>query len=295
MDFKQLEAFVKVAETKSFTKAAEELNISQPTVSIHIQNLEAEIGVKLFDREGKFANLTPAGNLLLKYAREMMKLREKALLAVREFMGSIEGNFVIGASTVPGEFILPLILSDFTKKYPKTRFIVNISDSEDINYKVAEGILELGIVGSRREIKKLEYTPLFKDEIVLVHPNPEKEEIEKEEIYSLPIITREGGSGTRKTFEKALKMHNINPERLNTKAQLGSTTAVIRATKSGMGYGITSIRAVKEEIEKGELKVVRIKNLRIERWFYLVRMKNRTLPPALSLFVEFLEKQKEQA
>ena len=295
MDIKQLEVFVKVAKFKSFTKAAEELNLSQPTVSLHIQNLEKELGVKLFDREGRRATLTPPGKALYKYALEIVKLRRKALLIVKETLGKIEGEFTVGASTVPGEYILPKVLTKFVSEYPATKFQIRILDSEAIINEVFSENLEIGFVGSKKETDKLEFIPFLKDEIIIARSPQLKAIRDIDELMRAPLILRERGSGTRKIFEERLNRMGINPKDLNVITELGSTTAVKEAIKNGLGYGVISLLAVKEELKDNKLFKNEIPGLNISRDFYIVKRKQKTLSPAIKLFSEFVTQQEWHA
>ncbi len=295
MDIKQLEVFINVAKFNSFTKAAEELNLSQPTISLHVQNLEKELGVKLFDREGRKASLTPPGKVLYKYAMEIIKLKKRALLAVREFLGRIEGEFTIGASTVPGEYILPKVLASFMNNYPNTKFSLKVSDSEAVINDVLSENLEIGAVGSRRETERLTFIPFYEDEIILVRNKDLPELRDYLELVKAPLIMREKGSGTRKIFEEHIHHLGINPKNLNVIAELGSTTAVKEAVKSGLGYGVISNLAVMEELNTGKLFKNPIENLEIKREFYIVRKRQKTLSPAINLFMEFITNKKWQS
>ncbi len=295
MDIKQLEVFINVAKFNSFTKAAEELNLSQPTISLHVQNLEKELGVKLFDREGRKASLTPPGKVLYKYAMEIIKLKKRALLAVREFLGRIEGEFTIGASTVPGEYILPKVLASFMNNYPNTKFSLKVSDSEAVINDVLSENLEIGAVGSRRETERLTFIPFYEDEIILVRNKDLPELRDYLEFVKAPLIMREKGSGTRKIFEEHIHRLGINPKNLNVIAELGSTTAVKEAVKSGLGYGVISNLAVMEELNTGKLFKNPIENLEIKREFYIVRKRQKTLSPAINLFMEFITNKKWQS
>jgi len=294
MDIKQLEVFVNVAKFNSFTKAAEELNLSQPTISLHVQNLEKELGVKLFDREGRKASLTPPGKVLYKYAVEIIKLKRKAFLSVKEFLGRIEGDFTIGASTVPGEYILPKVIASFMNSYPDTRFSLKVSDSEGIINEVLNENIEIGAVGSRKETERLSFIPFYEDEIILVRNKKLPEIKSYEELSKAPLIMREKGSGTRKIFEEHIQGLGINPRNLNIVAELGSTTAVKEAAKSGLGYGVVSNLAVMEELDSGKLFKNSINNLEIKRQFYIVKKRQKTLSPAINLFMEFVTDKKWQ-
>ncbi len=295
MELRHLEVFVEVARVGSFTKAAENLGLSQPTVSLHLQSLEKELGVRLLDRDGRRIALTPAGKVFFPYAREIVELKGKAVLALKKFLGSVEGTFRIGASTVPGEYILPRILPAFIKEYPKTRFSIEVMDSEAINVAVAEGTYEMGLVGAKREDERLQYTPFCKDRVVIVAPPsgdfPSK--IDLREIPEIPLVFRERGSGTRRAFERAIESKGVDPSSLNVVAEVGSTTAVKEAVRNGLGCGVVSEISVRKEVEMGMFRLLKVEELQIEREFFVVVRRNRTLSPAIELFINFIVKQKE--
>ncbi len=295
MELRHIEVFVAIAREKSFTKAAEVLGISQPTVSLHLQSLEKELRVKLFDREGKSISLTPAGKVFLEYAVEMVQLKQKAILALKRFLGSVEGTFTIGASTVPGEYILPRLLPEFLKQYPKTRFRIQVLDSSEIAARIAEGIFEMGVVGDRIEDDRLKYIDLCSDEVVVItYPDFPKDKISLEELTKVTLVFREAGSGTRRTFERALVEKGIDASSLNIVSEVGSTTAVKEAVKRGLGCGVVSKISVVEELERGELKILSVNGLKVERNFCAVVKAGRTLSPAIEIFIEFLKKQSKQ-
>ena len=292
MEIRHIEVFVAIVKENGFTRAAERLGITQPTVSLHLQTLEKELGVKLIDRDGRKVMLTPAGRIFYKYAQQIVDLVDKAKLEVKRFLGSIEGTFTIGASTVPGDYILPRVLPGFVREYPKTRFVVKVGDSEEIGTAVAEAEIDLGIVGARLDDERLEFKPLCRDEVVVVAPSDfdVPETVDAEGLKGLPIVMREPGSGTRKAFEKALEDLGLKVSDLNIVAVVGSTTAVKEAVRHGMGCGIVSKLSVSEELERGILKVIEVKGLLSTREFLVCTLKHRTLAPAIELFIDYLTK-----
>lgn len=290
MELRHIEVFVAVVKEKSFTKAAERLGLSQPTVSLHLQSLERELGVRLLDRDGRKISMTPAGKLFYQYAVEIVDLKNKAILELKRFLGSVEGNFTIGASTVPGEYILPRLLPGFVNQYPKTRFRIQVMDSREVNLAVAEGEMDMGVVGARADDDRLDYTRLCEDEVVVFAPAGMELEgsVDVEGLREIPLVMREKGSGTREAFEEAVAQLGLRPEELKVVAEVGSTTAVKEAVKSGLGCGIASKMSIRDEVSSGLFKVIDVKGLNISREFLIVVRKNRTLAPAVELFINYL-------
>ncbi|MFQ7311507.1 selenium metabolism-associated LysR family transcriptional regulator [Sellimonas sp.] len=258
MNLKQLEAFVCVADRKSFSRAAKELFLTQPTISAHIASLEKELDVRLFIRNTKEVNLSEDGKTLYKYARQMIDLEEQIEAC---FVGEKqqEGRKIsIAASTIPAQYILPRILSKFNEKYPREQFKVVESDSAKVVELVAGGAADVGFTGTVLEKKFCKYIPFYKDELIIIMPNTEKYEKRVNEqnlnwITEEAFIMREEGSGTRKEAEKQLKKAGIDTEQLNIVASMGNQEAIKRSVISGMGITIISKLAAEEEIRTGKV------------------------------------------
>ena len=214
MDLRQLEIFVKVTELKSFSKAAEALFLTQPTVSEHIRTLEQELGVRLLDRLGRGAESTAAGRLLLSHATRILQLQREALQAMDSFQGRLAGELLVAASTIPGEYVLPPLIGRFKEKFPDIAITLLIGDSRAVVDWVAEGRAEVGVVGARLPHRGVEYRELMPDELVLVvpagHPWHGKKEVGLEDLRTEPLLLRERGSGTRAALESALAQAGLD-------------------------------------------------------------------------------------
>jgi len=293
MKLNQLEILCKIIELGSFSKAAEALHLSQPTLTEHIKSLERDLGTSLLDRFGREIAPTKAGEILQEYARRIMRLTEEAEQKVRSLQGDLAGNLTVGASTIPGEFILPTLMSGFRQRYPGILVHIAISDSKKIISAVSENKVEAGVVGTKIESPKLTYRTFLSDELVLVSPVDapwtRKKRISLQELSTVPFLSREEGSATRLTLERALKQAN-SLGTFNTVAVLGSTTAVIQGIKSGIGCSILSRRAVQEDLAQGTLRETALEGLKLSRDFYLVLRKGKTSSPLCDAFVDFLFK-----
>jgi len=278
MDIRQLEVFLKVAELSSFSKAADILNISQPTVSAHIQNLESELGIRLFDRSGRKVLLTPEGKVLVKYAKEIIKKRDEALARVLSKSEDLSGTLKIAASNIPGEYFIPSILIHVKRTMPSVTLNVDVYDTRRVIAILMEDIpaYEIGFVGSAVDEKNLECREIFKDELVLIAPFSYRPSVVTvDDLLKMPIVLRERGSGSRESFERALKKMGLDISDLNVVAVLGNNTAVKEAVVKGSRYSVRS------EIRCKLLKEVSVKDFNVRRSFYAVRRRDITpSPPA---------------
>jgi DNA-binding transcriptional LysR family regulator len=293
MDLRQLEIFAKVAELGSFSRAAEALHLTQPTVSEHIRTLEDELGVRLLDRLGRGTGTTRAGQLLLSYATRILALSREARQALEGFQGRMRGELVVGASTIPGEYILPVLLGRFREKFPEVSTTLVIGDSQAVVDWVVEGRVEVGVVGARLPRRGLEFRELMPDEEVVVvpagHPWQGRAEISLDELAGAPLLIRERGSGTRAALEKALERAGMDLGALRIVGEIGSSQAIKQAVKAGMGITIISRLAVEEDCRQGLIAFLRVRDLAVTRAFHLLTHKERSRSPVAEAFRLFLE------
>ena len=294
MDIHHLKIFVAVYQNKSFSRASEKLFISQPTISEHIKNLETELGYSLFDRLGRTIIATEAANLIYPKARQIIEDLDKIKDTLEISNNRITGKLIIGASTIPGTYMLPQIASEFKKQYPDISFEIIISDTREICARVENNQLLLGIVGAREGRKKLSYETFLTDELIYaVSPRIIKSRTENtpEEIFKIPFLCRENGSGTRRNMEKHLENMGLNTENLQISAVLGSTASIKEGIKAGLGGSILSKRAIAEELALGTVIEIKLKT-RMERNFYLTWLKKRTMPTSYKVFIDYCRNQK---
>lgn len=292
-DLRQLEIFCKVVDLKSFSKAAEAVFLAQASVSERIANLESMVGAKLLDRLGRQVIPTRAGKLLYKHANELLDMKKTACLEMENFLGIKKGVVHIGASTIPGEYILPKSIGLFNEKYPSISVMLTIADTDEIERRILHGDFDLGIVGSKSSHKNLTYHALWNDELVLAVPRNhrwgKKREIDIKELSNEPFILREIGSGTLKIIEDYLDPSASKViDSLQVIARFGSSTAVKEGIKAGLGVSILSSRAIETELETGSLKALKIKGLSLLRKFYLIMDKRRTVSPVCLAMLDFL-------
>lgn len=292
-DLRQLRALNAISKYGGFSSAARQINITQPTLSTHIRNLEDQLGVRLFDRSGRTVSLTPAGKVFANYSRRITDLCDQSVQAVQAFMGDMTGEVTMEASTVPGEYLLPRWLGSFTKMYPDIKITLAVSDSAAVKEKVSLGEIPMGVTGSAAG-HPLQSQLLCDDEIILVtSAEPVRSgktgiELDSEALSDLPIIRREPGSGTQETVEKALKESGIEPDDLNWVATLGSTQAVIEGVGAGLGSSFLSRRAVEKELSSGELVQLSAIGLAIRREFYILTHSARSISPIAQELIDYL-------
>lgn len=294
MDLWQLHIFCRVVESKSFSKAAEAVHLSQPTVSSHIKDLEEQCGCRLIDRLSKEAAPTQAGRLLYGYARRLLALREEAETALAQHRGEIQGDLVIGGSTIPGGYLLPRVIGKFKVKHPRVRPSLIIADTQRVIAGIVEGAVEVGVVGAEARDKNILQERLIEDRMRLIvpagHPWGSKKKVALEELLGEPFIVRERGSGTLKSIQQSLRQQGHGVEELNIVAEMGSTEAVRQAIRDGIGVSILSTLAVADDIESGALKALAVDGLDLTRGLFITRHRQRSLSPLAAAFVDFLKK-----
>ena len=274
MNLKQIEAFVSVADEGSFSKAANALFLTQPTVSAHISSLEKELGVRLFVRNTKEVSLSEEGHLLYGYAKQMIVLQKKIESTFDETRREDTGCIRIAASSVPSQYLIPHILTCFHEKYPEEQFKVMETDSAKVTEHIINGNADIGFTGAVFDRKHCTYVPFYKDDMVVITPNNlkfrklmqlslKKRQYNKDEfeiglaekywVEKESLILREQGSGTRKEAEKLLSKMGINMDNMSIFASLENQESIKRYVKKGMGISIMSRLAAQEEIQEGKV------------------------------------------
>lgn len=294
MDDHKLRVFCTVAETKSFSKASEIIRLTQPAVSLQIQALEEIYGARLFNRSGCIITLTPAGEVLYKYAKEINTLYTAAEKELGAFTGQVKGVVTIGASSTIGNYVLPAVIAEFRKKYLKiTMHLVTANTKNIVDYLNAGGV-DIALVEGEVKKQKLVVEKLIPDEMVLImhplHPWAKKSNVSIFDVAKEPFIFREEGSGTRQMIEKYLIKHGISPQSIKIVFVMGSTESIKSAVEEGLGVSIVSKWAVKKEIRYGTLKTASFKEDRFIRDFSLLYRKAKDTSFTLDKFLTFLKK-----
>ncbi|MDR7857312.1 selenium metabolism-associated LysR family transcriptional regulator [Tissierella sp.] len=302
MDFRQLETFVEVVKLKSFSKAAERLFITQPTVTNHIQNLEKELGTLLINRYGKKITLTDAGNLLYKYAINILNSCEMAKFDLASYQGKIQGHLHIYSSSVPRKYLLPSIIKNFINTYPDVTFSLNDKDSEKVVRGILDGETDFGILGAKYSSNSIKYIDLMEDRLVLITPNSSKypednySVISKDVLFNDKILLREEGSGTRGLVESLLEKSKVPVSKLNVAAYIEDTETIKELVSLGVGVSFLSEKAINSDIALDKYKVFYLDGIDFRRKFYFAFHKSRQLSPLSEAFknyvLQYIEDQK---
>lgn len=289
MDFHQLFVFTKVVEHKSFSKAAEEIFLSQSTVSSHIQSLEKMLDVKLFDRVGRENILTPHGERLYHWAQKLLLLKDEALLDLNHGMAEFRGTIRMAASSVPGQFLVPIMIKEFRAEYPAATFNISEFPSRAVADKVLGGSVDVGLLGEKYENEKLHYLPLLREKLVLVTPAEIEFSgpVKIDELISHPFVMRHSDSGTNSMLERFLKKAGIPKEQLNIIAYTDSGQSLLQFVRQGIGIAIMSETAARDYASLNMVNMYEIEGFQDERYFYLVYNISKTLPLISKLFIDY--------
>ena len=293
MDDHKLKVFCTVAETKSFSKTSEIIHLTQPAVSLQIQALEEIYETKLFDRSSSTVTLTPAGEVLYKYAKEILALYATAEKVIGKVTGLVKGSITIGACSNIGNYLLPSVITDFSKTHLKTKIHLLVSNTKRVIELLNSGNIDIGIVEGDVVRQKMIVKKLISDELLLIvspnHPWAKKKEVSISDLTKEPFIFREAGSGTRQMMEKFLSRHGITPQDMKVSVVLGSTEAIKDAVENGLGVSIISRWAARKENKYGTLRLLSLKEEKMVRDFSLIINKNSVSSNALDEFLTFLK------
>ena len=296
MNLKQLEAFVQGAEGGSFSKAARELYLTQPTISAHISSLEKELNVRLFVRNTKEVSLSDNGKDLYKYAKQMVDLQGK----IEEHFGMRKDSgkhcITIAASTIPAQYLLPKVLMRFNEKYPEEQFKIKETDSAQVVTQIVDCMADVGFTGTVLEKKHCKYIPFYKDELVIIAPNMEKYRRIQEEcpndiswLEREHVIMREEGSGTRKEAEKQLRSAGVNMADLEIIASIENQETIKKSVRQGMGVSILSRLAATDEAKAGQMLIFPIPGADEGRDINVVYNRNYQLSRSAERFIKIVK------
>lgn len=293
MDDHKLKVFCTVAETRSFSKTSEIIHLTQPAVSLQIQSLEEVYETKLFDRSSSTVALTPAGEVLYKYAKEILALYASAEKVIGKLTGLVKGSITIGACSNVGNYLLPSVITDFKKTHQKVKVHLLVCNTKRVIELLNSGSIDLGLVSVDSVRQKMIVKKLVSDELLVIvspdHPWAKKKEVSVSDLTKEPFIFREAGSGTRQMIEKFLARHGITPHEMKISTVLGSTEAIKDVVENGLGISIISGWAARKESKYGTLRLLRLKEEKMVRDFSLIINKNSVSSSALDEFLTFLK------
>ena len=286
MDVRSLKIFLTVAKHLNFTRAGQEVNLSQPGVSVRIRQLETELGVKLFEQLGKRVGLTEAGSLLIPYARSAIGTIEDASHAIEELQGLERGSLRIGASTTPGMYLIPKTIANFKARYPKIEIQLGIKDTRQVEEAVARNEFDFGFVGGHLAGDEVQVHRWLTDQLVLVvspaHPLARKKSIKPDNLLNEKFILREQGSATRATIVRHLEQSNLSVE---TVMEMENPESIKKAVQNGLGIAFISTFAVETELKAKTLVAIPVRGIDIRRELKIVYRKDKHLGRAARTFI----------
>ncbi len=294
MNFRDFKIFLAIAARLNYTRAGEDVHLSQSGVSVRVRELERELGVKLFEQLGKRVTLTEGGRLLEPYARRVVAAVDDARQAIEEFRGLERGKLRIGASTTPGMYIVPRIIADFKRRYPKIEISFVIKDTRAVEEGILRNEYDFGLVGSHLAGgENIVVTAWCTDELLLIaapeHAFAHRKTSSLRDIAKEPFIYRERGSATRAVVESSLRDAKLQLEAV---IELDNPEAIKQAVQSGLGIAFISKFAVETELRAKTLATLKVKNLKITRELKIVHRKDKHLPRAATEFIELARQSK---
>ncbi len=292
MDFKELESFVAIAKAKSFSKASEKLFLTQPALSNHISKLEKELGITLFERNNKKTELTPAGQQFYISALEILNQRENALLNLEKYQGKIDGMLQIATSSVPGQYLMPGILTGFHHLYPDVVYNLHYMNSTEVISLIVNGDLDFGFVGTDPDNRNIVYEKVEDDVLVVIAPNmppySEMESITFERLLDEELLLRKEGSGTRHAFDTAYKYFSYLGKPAKILSYMDNNEMITLCVKAGFGLSIVFIASVEDKVKAGFIKVLPVEDYDFHHAFYFVYPKKRALSPLVLRFRDYV-------
>ncbi|MFW6126091.1 MAG: selenium metabolism-associated LysR family transcriptional regulator [Chloroflexota bacterium] len=292
MNLDSLRTFLLLMERKSFSEVAKVLKVSQPAVSFQVQKLERDLGVRLIDRRQRGVVFTEAGKRVLRFASVVEKERSHIVDDLAHLREEVTGQLAIGASTIPAEFLLPAILSQFKEEHPGAELRLLVSDSATVIKGVVEGTYDVGFCGVVPADKELQSFKVAEDEIVLIafpeHPFAQRERVSLLDIAEEPLIFREEGSGTRRSLEQLLSEVCGQPSQFRPKLTLGSTQSVVSAVEAKVGIAFVSNLAIRRSVALGLVKMVPLQSSALRRDFFCVYRKGLMVSRLHQEFLAFM-------
>ncbi|MCL2852705.1 MAG: selenium metabolism-associated LysR family transcriptional regulator [Defluviitaleaceae bacterium] len=293
MDFGQVEAYVKVIELASFSKAAEAIFMSQSSVSIYISSLEKELGATLINRSTKEVTPTLAGRMFYENAKELLALKYNTIQRIKSLSGNFSGEINVVASSVPAQYILPKIIACFNNVYPDVSFNVKQVESFDLPRQIASQKAEIGFLGGVVGEDKCDFREFMTEKMIFIAPynkeiSDSREYSLEEILYEHNFVSREKGSGARFQYESFFLEQNIDLNKINTGVSFDNNQSIINAVINGLGISIVSEFAARTFIEQQMIMVIKLQAKLPERKFYFVLKKNYSRSHLIELFIDFI-------
>lgn len=285
-----LKVFITVVEQSHFSRAAEMLNLSQPGVSLHIRNLENELGTKLIHRSPKHVKMTEDGEILYVRAKQILSLYEEAKQEINERRNVVTGTLKVGASFTIGEYILPRILAEYATQYPRVKVEVMIDNTEEVIQKIRSNQLDIGLIEGQVTHADIKVEPFMEDELIIIapsnHPLSQLQAVKADMLQNQVWIWRETGSGTRAYSDQLIQDLNLQVKRFFI---FSSSQSIKEAVAAGLGIAMLSHWTVRKELETGEIKIICIKNRKLTRQFSIIQGKHTIASKAKEVFLQKVE------
>lgn len=296
MDFRQLETFVQVVQSRSFSKAAEKLFITQPTVTNHIKNLEEEVGTLLLNRMGKKISLTNAGTILYNEALDIINSLEMIKHELSIYSNEIKGHLDIVSSSVPRKYLIPSIIDAFLKDHKHVTFSISDDDSQEVVNSILDSYTDFGFIGDKYPNPNLEYIDIISDRLVLIASNdfmPELDNFDNVDVKSIleeRFIFREEGSATRNIFVNEFEKHGVSLSQLHTVGYVRDIDTIKNMVSLGIGISFISEKLIEDDMKLNKFRAFTVNELDLSRNYYFVYHKNRQLTPLGETFKNFILK-----
>lgn len=292
VNLKHLHTFVTVVQKNSLSEAAHQLHFTQPAVSKHIQALEKYYGTTLIERSSREFTLTAQGKTLYKYAVEVLQLLMEAENAVQELSTVLKGNLRLGASTVPGQYLLPFYIGAFKEKFPQVKVSLEISSSHDVQRMLLNREIDMGAIGVMPKNKQMDYFELTTDQLVLIaspdHHFAKKKTITVAELSQVPLILRKEGSATKQIVEERLTSAGLDSEDIYKVMELGDTESVKTAVEAGLGLSFVSKWAIQKELQLKNVIPIEVEGINLTRSLYFVYLKQKNRNKVNQSFLDML-------
>tara|TARA_Y100001968_G_scaffold51762_1_gene42689 strand:- start:3964 stop:4902 length:939 start_codon:yes stop_codon:yes gene_type:complete len=287
----QLRILKAIADEGSFKKAADSLYVTQPAVSLQIQNLEKQLEITIFDRGGRKAQLTEAGKLLIHYCERILNECQETCKAIEDLNNLQGGSLIVGASQTTGTYLMPRMIGLFRQKYPLVSVQLQIHSTRRTGWSVANGQIDLAIIGGQLPVElneMLKVTPYANDELALVlpvnHPLAKTEELSKEDLYKLLFVTLDSQATTRKVVDQLLINSGLDIQRLRIEMELNSFEAIKNAVQSGLGAAFLPVVSIERELSAGTIHKQKVSDLEVKRELKLITNPGRYSSRAADAF-----------
>ena len=291
MDVSHVRTLLEIVRRGSFSEAASALNISQPAVSLHVQRLEREIGARLLDRGGARARLTPHGEIFVQHAERIVAADAEMREDIARLAHDLTGALRLAASTIPGEFLLPGLLADFTALHPNVTATLTVGDTEEVIGELESGESDVGFTGAPARRAALKQEPVYTDTLVLVapadHPFAGRPSVGINELPGQRLIARETGSGTMASIQRILADAGVDARQWTPSVVLGSTQAVLNGVEAGLGVSFVSALAARRGVSAGTIAAVALDGAALERDLFMVYQEERITTRLLEEFTEY--------